>query len=83
MAEMTGAESFERVTEGLKKSSSLLRDLARIQKNNKWFQAAKSIDGILQSAETIYKSKGQSRQEALTMADQINKDTADKQDTKH
>lgn len=85
MSEMSPSESMERVKEGLKKASSLMRDLARKQKNPKWAQSAKALEGILHSAEVIYNSKGQTRQEALNMADAINKRAADKQEkeTKH
>lgn len=73
MSEMSTRESWERVSEGLKKCVSRSKELALAQKNTQWDDIARSFEGILKSAAKMYESRALTRAEVVKMTDEISK----------
>lgn len=64
-------ESWERVNEGLKKSSSRARELGKSQANIKWFEIANSLDEMLNNANLLYSGGQISKLSSGIIMDQI------------
>lgn len=74
MSLMEKNESFERFREGIKKSASICRQLSAAQDNRNWTKIAFSLEGLLNKGTEYYMKKQISRQEALSILEQHQKE---------
>lgn len=71
MAEMTSRESYERFKEGLSKSISRSRELAKASNNRSWNQIAFQLEKFLAKGVEVYNSKATSDAEVVRLLNQI------------
>ncbi len=74
MSLMQKNESFERFSEGLKKSISRAKELGVAQDNYNWTKIAILLEGLLNKGIGFYNAKQISRQDTLAILDQLQKD---------
>lgn len=70
---MQDVEIIERFVEGLKKASSRCRELGAIQKSKHWNDISANLDKLLANGLDLYKRKEISRQDALKILDERQK----------
>lgn len=71
MGEMTTRESWERFEQGLSKSISRGRELAKASGRREWNQISFQLEGILNKGREVYNAKATSDSEVARLLNQI------------